>query len=210
LTVAKPEVADALKGATISTFGGNPMAATAGKAVLDFIEEQNLRVNAAEVGAYLRDKLLEYSVGSERPDTSPTSRDRHRAVDHGDRDGGERLGRRPLYDSAGRCVEHAAVAGTGDSPVGHAVDGAALVGARRRERPHLFARPRQHDVPAGEHQTTPVRDGGERCQDLGSAGVGRRAVGVGGRGGAGAAGRVTAPGQGVPGHDTDCYDAGAA
>src|SRR5579863_9637762 len=59
LTVAKPEVADAVKGATISTFGGNPMAATAGKAVLDYIEEQNLRVNAAEVGAHLRDKLLE-------------------------------------------------------------------------------------------------------------------------------------------------------
>ena len=35
------------------------MAATAGKAVLDYIEEQNLRVNAAEVGAYLRNKLLE-------------------------------------------------------------------------------------------------------------------------------------------------------
>ena len=59
LTVAKPEVADAMKGATISTFGGNPMAATAGKAVIDYIEEQNLRVNAAEVGAYLRGKLLE-------------------------------------------------------------------------------------------------------------------------------------------------------
>jgi len=38
-----------MKGATISTFGGNPMAATAGKAVIDFIEEQNLRVNSAEV-----------------------------------------------------------------------------------------------------------------------------------------------------------------
>src|SRR5215470_12078022 len=59
LTVAKPEVADAMKGATISTFGGNPMAATAGKAVLDYIEEQNLRVNAAEVGAYLRERLLD-------------------------------------------------------------------------------------------------------------------------------------------------------
>ena len=35
------------------------MAATAGKAVLDYIEEQNLRVNAAEVGAYLRTKLIE-------------------------------------------------------------------------------------------------------------------------------------------------------
>jgi 4-aminobutyrate aminotransferase-like enzyme len=59
LTVARSEIADALKGATISTFGGNPMAATAGKAVIDYIEEQNLRVNAAEVGAHLRDRLLE-------------------------------------------------------------------------------------------------------------------------------------------------------
>jgi 4-aminobutyrate aminotransferase-like enzyme len=59
LTVAKPEVAGAVKGATIATFGGNPVAATAGKAVLDYIEEQNLRVNAAEVGAYLRGRLLE-------------------------------------------------------------------------------------------------------------------------------------------------------
>jgi 4-aminobutyrate aminotransferase-like enzyme len=48
-----------MKGATISTFGGNPMAATAGKAVLDYIEEQNLRANAAEVGDHLRNRLLE-------------------------------------------------------------------------------------------------------------------------------------------------------
>jgi 4-aminobutyrate aminotransferase len=59
LTVARADVADAVKGATISTFGGNPMATTAGKAVLDFIEEQNLRVNAAETGAHLRARLLE-------------------------------------------------------------------------------------------------------------------------------------------------------
>src|SRR5262249_45960693 len=59
ITVAKREIADGMKGATISTFGGNPMATTAGKAVLDYIEEQNLRVNAAEVGAYLRAGLLE-------------------------------------------------------------------------------------------------------------------------------------------------------
>ena len=59
LTVARPEIADALKGLTISTFGGNPVATTAAKAVLDFIEEHSLAVNAAEVGAYLREKLLE-------------------------------------------------------------------------------------------------------------------------------------------------------
>jgi 4-aminobutyrate aminotransferase-like enzyme len=59
VTVAKAEIADAMKGVTISTFGGNPVATTAAKAVLDYIEEENLRINAAEVGAYLREKLVE-------------------------------------------------------------------------------------------------------------------------------------------------------
>jgi 4-aminobutyrate aminotransferase-like enzyme len=59
LTVAKPEVADAIKGVQISTFGGNPVTATAAKAVLDYIEEQNLRTNASETGAHLRARLEE-------------------------------------------------------------------------------------------------------------------------------------------------------
>ena len=59
LTVARPEVAESVKGLTISTFGGNPVTATAAKAVIDFIEEQNLAVNCAETGAYLRGKLEE-------------------------------------------------------------------------------------------------------------------------------------------------------
>src|SRR5882724_1786743 len=59
LTIARPEVADSMKGATISTFGGNPVTTTAAKAVLDFIEDHKLSINAAEVGAYLREKLME-------------------------------------------------------------------------------------------------------------------------------------------------------
>ncbi len=59
LTIARPEVADSVKGATISTFGGNPVTTTAAKAVIDFIEDHKLSINAAEVGAYLRDKLNE-------------------------------------------------------------------------------------------------------------------------------------------------------
>jgi 4-aminobutyrate aminotransferase-like enzyme len=59
LTIARPEVADSLKGATISTFGGNPVTTTAAKAVIDFIEDHKLSINAAEVGAYLRGKLME-------------------------------------------------------------------------------------------------------------------------------------------------------
>jgi 4-aminobutyrate aminotransferase len=59
LTTATPEVADSVRGLTISTFGGNPVTTTAAKAVLDYIEEENLVQNAAETGAYLRGKLEE-------------------------------------------------------------------------------------------------------------------------------------------------------
>lgn len=58
VTIARPEVADALKGASISTFGGNPVATTAAKAVIDYIEDQNLMKNTEETGAYLREGLL--------------------------------------------------------------------------------------------------------------------------------------------------------
>jgi 4-aminobutyrate aminotransferase-like enzyme len=59
VTVATPEVADSVKGLTISTFGGNPVTTTAAKAVLDLIDEENLLANSAETGAYLRGKLEE-------------------------------------------------------------------------------------------------------------------------------------------------------
>jgi 4-aminobutyrate aminotransferase-like enzyme len=59
LTVARPEVADSVTGLTISTFGGNPVTTTAAKAVIDFIEEQNLMTNCADTGAYLRGHLEE-------------------------------------------------------------------------------------------------------------------------------------------------------
>jgi 4-aminobutyrate aminotransferase-like enzyme len=59
VTMARPEVADAMKGVTISTFGGNPVVTTAAKAVIDFIEEQNLLRNTEEVGGYLRGKLID-------------------------------------------------------------------------------------------------------------------------------------------------------
>ncbi len=59
VTIARPEVADAMKGLTLSTFGGNPVTTTAAKAVIDYIEEQNLLRNTEEVGAYLKGRLLE-------------------------------------------------------------------------------------------------------------------------------------------------------
>lgn len=59
LTIARSEIADAVQGTTISTFGGNPVSTTAAKAVLDFIKEHRLVENAADVGGYLRERLLE-------------------------------------------------------------------------------------------------------------------------------------------------------
>jgi 4-aminobutyrate aminotransferase len=59
LTVAKPEIADSFQGLTISTFGGNPVTCATAKAVIDVIEEDDLRTNAAEVGGYFRQKLNE-------------------------------------------------------------------------------------------------------------------------------------------------------
>jgi 4-aminobutyrate aminotransferase len=59
LTVASPEIADSFQGLTISTFGGNPVTCATAKAVIDVIEEDDLRTNAAEVGGYFRKKLEE-------------------------------------------------------------------------------------------------------------------------------------------------------
>ncbi|HZQ67161.1 MAG TPA: aspartate aminotransferase family protein [Terriglobales bacterium] len=59
ITVAKPEIADSFQGLTISTFGGNPVTSATAKAVIDVIEEDDLRTNAAVVGDYFRLKLEE-------------------------------------------------------------------------------------------------------------------------------------------------------
>ena len=59
LTIATPEVADAFKGMTISTFGGNPVTAVAARATIEVIEEEKLLENADSVGGYFRQKLDE-------------------------------------------------------------------------------------------------------------------------------------------------------
>ncbi len=57
ITVAKPEIADSFQGLTISTFGGNPVTCVTAKAVIDVIEEDDLRTNCEVVGGYFREKL---------------------------------------------------------------------------------------------------------------------------------------------------------
>jgi len=56
-TIATPEVADSLKGNTISTFGGNPVTCAASYATIEVIEEENLVDNARLMGNRLRDGL---------------------------------------------------------------------------------------------------------------------------------------------------------
>src|SRR6267378_626570 len=57
ITVATPEVADKFPGLTFSTFGGNPVSCAAALAVLKVIEDDGLKKNSAEVGAYFRQRL---------------------------------------------------------------------------------------------------------------------------------------------------------
>jgi predicted acetylornithine/succinylornithine family transaminase len=58
--MAKEEIAASLTpGTHASTFGGNCLACAAGIAVIEAIEEDSLLQNAAELGQYAKDKLLE-------------------------------------------------------------------------------------------------------------------------------------------------------
>jgi 4-aminobutyrate aminotransferase len=56
-TMARTAVADAFKGMTIATFGGNPVTMAAAKAVVDVIAADKLLDNAATVGGHLRARL---------------------------------------------------------------------------------------------------------------------------------------------------------
>lgn len=57
ITTATPEVADKYPGLTFSTFGGNPVSMAAALAVIKVVEEEDLKRNAAEVGAHFRQGL---------------------------------------------------------------------------------------------------------------------------------------------------------
>lgn len=56
--ITRKEIADTLKEKLhVNTFGGNPVSAAAGLAVLDVIEEDRLQENAREVGGYFKSEL---------------------------------------------------------------------------------------------------------------------------------------------------------
>ena len=56
-TITRAELADQFQGLTISTFGGNPVTSVAARAVIEVIEEENLRENCHVVGGYFRQGL---------------------------------------------------------------------------------------------------------------------------------------------------------
>ncbi|MBI5367866.1 MAG: aspartate aminotransferase family protein [Planctomycetes bacterium] len=58
VTMARPEVADSLKGLSISTFGGNPVSCVAALGTIQVMEEGNLAHNAKVLGDHLRARLL--------------------------------------------------------------------------------------------------------------------------------------------------------
>jgi 4-aminobutyrate aminotransferase len=57
--ITTAEMAGKFQGLTISTFGGNPVSTVAARAVIEIIEEENLRENTRVVGAHLRTRLDE-------------------------------------------------------------------------------------------------------------------------------------------------------
>jgi 4-aminobutyrate aminotransferase len=59
ITIATPEVGDSLKGSHLSTFGGNPVTATAILATVEVIEKRGLLENAERMGRILRERLEE-------------------------------------------------------------------------------------------------------------------------------------------------------
>lgn len=56
-TITTTEIAEAVKGATFSTFGGNPVTMATALATIEYIEKYDLKHNAQVMGAVLREKL---------------------------------------------------------------------------------------------------------------------------------------------------------
>jgi 4-aminobutyrate aminotransferase-like enzyme len=56
-TIARAGVADSFKGATIATFGGNPVTMAVARTVVDIIEKDRLADNAQVVGSHFRARL---------------------------------------------------------------------------------------------------------------------------------------------------------
>lgn len=63
--VGRPEIMDSLQGASISTFGGSPLATAAGLANLDYLLANRLQANALQIGNFMKGRLLTKLSGSQ-------------------------------------------------------------------------------------------------------------------------------------------------
>ena len=61
-TIATPEIADAVKGLTFSTFGGNPVTMATTLATVEYMEAHDTPSNCAVQGARMAEKLEEFAA----------------------------------------------------------------------------------------------------------------------------------------------------
>jgi 4-aminobutyrate aminotransferase-like enzyme len=120
--ITTSELAGKFQGLTISTFGGNPVTSVAARAVIEVIEEENLRENAYVVGSYFRHKLEELQtkhllIGDvrgmgmmqaielvkDRKTKEPASAEANRLLDRA-RDNGLLIGKGGLYGNVIRMA----------------------------------------------------------------------------------------------------------
>ncbi|GAB1420903.1 aspartate aminotransferase family protein [Anaerolineales bacterium] len=122
-TITTSEIADAVKGLTFATFGGNPVTMAAALATIEYIEEHNLKDNATEQGQALRDKLEEFQsefpfIGDVRgmglmqaleivvPGTKDPDKARTAAIVDRAKENGLLLGKGGLYGNVVRISPH--------------------------------------------------------------------------------------------------------
>ena len=133
VTMARQEVADSFKGATISTFGGNPVTMAAAKAVVDTIAEERLMDNATDVGGHFRARFGQ--AAGEAPGDRRGPRDGAHA--------GARAREGPADQGAGAAADGGGDGG-GQGPRPHHRQGRAV-----RERPAHLPRPQRDQAGCG-------------------------------------------------------------
>lgn len=142
-TITTPEIADAVKGATFSTFGGNPVTMATALATIEYMEKYNLKENASIQGGRLRSKLEEFAsefpfIGEARgmglmqaleivkPNSTEPDAERTVALVNAAKERGLLLGKGGLYNNVVRISPHLNVTAE-DIEAGMSVLAAALV-----------------------------------------------------------------------------------
>lgn len=142
-TITTPEIAEAVKGATFSTFGGNPVTMATALATIEYMEKHNLKENASIQGSRLRSKLEEFAsefpfIGEARgmglmqaleivkPNSTEPDTERTVALVNAAKERGLLLGKGGLYNNVVRISPHLNVTAE-DIEAGMSVLAAALV-----------------------------------------------------------------------------------